>query len=217
MGDGYGRVHGVDALVEPPVDGGAELSWFSGELWEFDAAGLPVLAEHGPGTAVRLLHEDGRVVALSMPAARACAATGTANGSAAWSAPTAGASPTLRRRRAPDQAGGRAYGVDDEGRVVSVTDADGVVEVANRYDEQGRVLAQLSAFGRETLLGYLPGAVTVTTDEQGGPDNVYLHDEHGARRCASTRWDSSPPSTTRRSRGTATTRSPRRRGSAGRR
>ena len=65
------------------------------------------------------------------------------------------------------------------GRVLSVTDADGVVEVANAYDEQGRVLRQLSPFGRNTIFGYLPGRVTVTSDDTGGPANVFIHDAHG--------------------------------------
>src|SRR5262249_49349225 len=50
---------------------------------------------------------------------------------------------------------------------------------ANAYDEQGRVLRQLSPFGRNTVFGYLPGHVTVTSDETDGPTNVFVHDAHG--------------------------------------
>src|SRR5262249_41914404 len=33
--------------------------------------------------------------------------------------------------------------------------------------------------GRNTVLGYLPGHVTVTSDETGGPTNVFIHDGVG--------------------------------------
>ena len=42
----------------------------------------------------------------------------------------------------------RRYAIGDDGRIASVTDADGVVEVANVYDDEGRVLEQRSPFGR---------------------------------------------------------------------
>ena len=40
-------------------------------------------------------------------------------------------------------------------------------------------MRQLSPFGRHTLIGYLPGRVTVTTDENDGPSNIYVHDDGG--------------------------------------
>ena len=63
--------------------------------------------------------------------------------------------------------------------MLSVADADGVVEVANAYDEHGRVIHQLSPFGRNTMFGYLPGHVTVTSDDTDGPTNVFIHDSAG--------------------------------------
>ena len=44
---------------------------------------------------------------------------------------------------------------------------------------QGRVIHQLSPFGRNTLFGYLPGHVTVTSDDTDGPTNVFIHDTAG--------------------------------------
>ncbi|MGH2943260.1 MAG: DUF6531 domain-containing protein, partial [Solirubrobacteraceae bacterium] len=178
LGAGYGRVLGVDALVEPLPDGAA-LRWFSGERWEFDAAGLPVLVTRGPGTDVRLQHDDGRLVGL--------AHAGGARTRIDWDGERiAGLVGADGRRVAYEYdedgdlvaAAARRDELDD-GRVVAVVDADGVAEVVNEYDEHGRVLAQRSPFGRQTLFGYLPGAVTVTTDEQGGPDNIYVHDDAG--------------------------------------
>jgi YD repeat-containing protein len=179
MGEGYGCVLGVDALVEQ-LPGGVALAWFSGERWEFDEAGLPAVLTRGPGTDIRLQHEDGRLVSL--------AHAGGARTRVDWDGERiAGLLSTDGRRvsyRYDDAgnlvgAGSRRYEIDDGGHVASVIDADGVAEVVNAYDEDGRVIAQLSPFGRHTLIGYLPGAVTVTTDEQGGPDNIYIHDEHG--------------------------------------
>jgi hypothetical protein len=47
------------------------------------------------------------------------------------------------------------------------------VGAVNTYDEDGRVLEQRSPFGRRTYISYLPGRVTVTTDDdEDGPVNT---------------------------------------------
>ena len=61
-GSGFGRAVGVDALVERSAAGLG--GWFDGRRWEFDAAGRPVRTWAGPGTAVRFVHEDDRLVEL---------------------------------------------------------------------------------------------------------------------------------------------------------
>ncbi|MEA2222321.1 MAG: hypothetical protein QOH83_697, partial [Solirubrobacteraceae bacterium] len=183
MGDGYGRVIGVRALVEAG-DAGLVLHWFGGERWTFDEAGLPIRVERGPGTAVELEHEDGRLVELRH--------AGGKHTRVAWDGERIGALRCSDGRSvsygydearnlvaADGAAGPRRYEVGEDGRVLSVTDADGVVEVANAYDEQGRVIRQLSPFGRHTMIGYLPGQVTVTGDENDGPANIYIHDDVG--------------------------------------
>ncbi|MGH2942720.1 MAG: DUF6531 domain-containing protein, partial [Solirubrobacteraceae bacterium] len=183
MGDGYGRVIGVAGLVEPGPSG-LVLRWLGGERWEFDEAGLPVLLTRGPGTDVRLRHEDGRLVELRH--------AGGKRTRVRWEGDRIGALECSDGRgasyryddagnlvEAVGAAGRRRYEVDGDGRVLSVTDADGVVEVANAYDQQGRVIRQLSPFGRHTVFGYLPGQVTVASDENDGPTNVYIHDAFG--------------------------------------
>ena len=52
-----------DALVERAA-AGLVLAWFDGRRWEFDAAGRPVRTWAGPGTSVRFVHEDDRLVEL---------------------------------------------------------------------------------------------------------------------------------------------------------
>lgn len=183
MGDGYGRVIGVRGLVEPGEDG-LVLRWFGGGSWEFGAGGLPVRIEQGPGTEVRLEHEDGRLVELRHGSGkrirvqwsgdRICALDCSDGRRVEYGYDAAG-----HLVAADGDAGPRAYEVADNGRVLSVSDADGVVEVANAYDDDGRVVRQLSPFGRHTIIGYLPGRVTVTSDENDGPTNIYIHDDDG--------------------------------------
>ncbi|MGN6696490.1 MAG: DUF6531 domain-containing protein, partial [Aquihabitans sp.] len=58
---------------------------------------------------------------------------------------------------------GVTYEHDDHGFLATVTDADGVVICRNRYDEAGRVLAQVEQHGRETTYEYqADGVATVT-------------------------------------------------------
>ncbi|HEU5001761.1 MAG TPA: DUF6531 domain-containing protein [Actinomycetota bacterium] len=71
--------------------------------------------------------------------------------------------------------GGVSYGIAG-GRVTSVTDADGVVVVANTYDHQGRVATQVSPFGRRSSYHYGPHRVTVVTGDD-GIRNAFVHDQ----------------------------------------
>ena len=121
---------------------GLALDWFGGRRWEFDGAGLPVRALSGPGTEVRFTHEDGRLVAL--------AHAGGKRVSFEWEGErivSASCSDGRHVEYAYDDggdlveansitAGPRRYELDAEGRIVSVTDADGVVELVNTYDER---------------------------------------------------------------------------------
>ncbi|GAA3571313.1 hypothetical protein GCM10022197_29750 [Microlunatus spumicola] len=75
-------------------------------------------------------------------------------------------------------AGTRTYRWAD-GLIAAVVDADGVVEVENVYDAEGRVTAQRSPFGRTTRYVYLPGRTTVVSDEDGTRSNTWLHDDRG--------------------------------------
>jgi RHS repeat-associated protein len=188
QGAGYGRVLGVGALVEP-LESGLALDWFGGGRWEFDDAGLPVRASRGPGTEVRFAHdEDGRLAEIAHANGKRVALEWEGERIAALAC-----SDGRRVEYAYDDggnlveadsstAGPRRYGLDAAGRIVTVTDADGVEEVANSYDDDGLVTEQVSSFGRRTTFAYLPGLVTVTSDEQDGPANTYVHDAEGRLR-----------------------------------
>jgi RHS repeat-associated protein len=184
QGGGYDRVVGVAALVEP-LKSGLALHWFGSDRWLFDDAGRPVLLDAGPGRQIRMTHDaEGRLVELAHAAGRRVALE--------WSGDRIVAAAASDGRRvtyeyddeghlvAAEQSGAaRRYGIGEDGLIASVTDADGVVEAVNRYDEEGRVVEQLSPFGRRTRLSYLPGRVTVTSDDQGGPPNTFIHDVEG--------------------------------------
>ena len=63
-GTGYRRVAGIHGLVVSG-EAGLALEWVGGGRWEFDAQGLPVRVENGPGTQVRFGHSDGRLMWLA--------------------------------------------------------------------------------------------------------------------------------------------------------
>jgi RHS repeat-associated protein len=185
QGAGYGRVLGVRALVQARASG-LTLDWFgAGETWEFDGAGRPAVVRGAPGTAVRLTYDaDGRLAELTHATGkrvdvrwdgdRVVGLDCSDGRSVAYGYDDAGT--LVEASRA---AVARRYEVDEQRRIVAVIDADGVVEVRNVYDAEGRVAQQTSPFGRRTSFHYLPGRVTVTNDDAAGCANTYVHDRLG--------------------------------------
>ncbi len=183
-GTGYRQVVGIPGLVVPRAEGLA-LEWFGGSRWEFDAEGLPVRVMDGPGTQVRFVHEQGRLaglvheggkrLSLDWDGDRIIGLVCSDGRRVVYCYDEAGN--LIEADGGPD--GVRRYELDAQGRVLAVLDADDVVELRNTYDADGRVLGQVSAHGRRSRMRYLPGNVTIVDDEDGGPANTYLHDEHG--------------------------------------
>lgn len=183
-GESFGRTVGIDALVER-YGNGLALAWFGGDRWVFDAAGRPARVSAGPGTSVTFTwDEQGRLASLAHERGRRI--------DVRWEGPRITGLASSDGRvvdyrydtlgylvEAMGDAGTRSYAIDVAGLIASVTDADGVVELVNTYDEHGRVRTQLSPFGRRTSFSYLPGNVTVTADDSGGPMNTYVHDRAG--------------------------------------
>ncbi|WP_416403329.1 DUF6531 domain-containing protein [Arthrobacter sp. LFS091] len=77
------------------------------------------------------------------------------------------------------EAGTRTYEWNEVGLIASVVSAAGVVEAENTYDEHGRVVLQVTAHGRRTRFAYLPGRVTVVSDEDGSRSNSWVADSKG--------------------------------------
>ena len=185
----FGRAAGIDALVEPagPEPGaGWVLAWFDGRRWEFDPSGRIRRTWAGPGTGVAFRHDEGgRLVELTHERGRQIRVD--------WDAERArivAVSGSDGRRvdyrytgdrlvAAEGPGGSHHYGHDDAGRVTSVTDADGVVELVNTYDAAGRVLTQRSPFGRSVTFDYAADGSTVVADDSAGPRNTYRHDAAG--------------------------------------
>ncbi len=182
-GCGYVRLAGIPGLVVPAGDGLA-IEWFGGGRLVFDAAGLPLLADDGPGTEVRFSHDGDRLVGLTHAGGRSVALEWAGERIVGLRADD-GRSVTYRYDGAgrlvevDGRSGLRRYDVDDADRVVAVTDADGVVEARNTYDAEGRVTGQVSPHGRRSRFRYLLGRVTIVDDDAGGPTNTYVHDEAG--------------------------------------
>lgn len=190
-GSTYARVPSVPGLVsagdDDNGDGGLVLDGLAGDSrLVFDAAGRPVLADEGPGTSVAFTYDGDRLVELRHQAGGRTVTLEWDGDRVVELRASDGRAVTYRyddSRRLVAADGGprglRRYELDAEGRIVAVVDADGVVEVRNTYDDDGRVVAQVSPFGRRTRYRYLPGRVTVVDDDAAGPVNSYVHDDAG--------------------------------------
>ncbi len=182
----FARVVGMPGLVVVDHDGGLALERFDRVRLRFGADGRPLSAEDGPGTRVTFDHDgDGRLVRMAHGSGRTVRLDWHGERIVALHCGD-GRSVHYRydgRGRLVGSDGGphgpRRYDVDDDGRVLAVTDADGVVEVRNTYDAEGRVLTQLSPLGRRTRYRYGAGHVTTIDDDGAGPVNRYEHDDRG--------------------------------------
>lgn len=162
QGAGYGRVLGVAAEVVP-ADSGLDLRWFDGRVWRFDHTGRPRTADR-----LNLGWDGDRLTTIG-------AVTLTWTGDRITAAEGPGRRIGYRYDNgALTGTDDHRYELDDNGRVTAVIDADGVAEARNAYDTDGRVVEQVSRFGRRTRYVYLPGRVTVV-----GETDTYVHDEHG--------------------------------------
>ncbi|GGF42677.1 hypothetical protein GCM10011519_15710 [Marmoricola endophyticus] len=163
-----------------------------GRRWSHRSTGRLVSVSQGAGTTVTARWDGDRLVALSHERGRAI--------SIEWDLTETGHGERIVAVHASDgrsvgysydadgllvaatgPLGTRRYAWNDEAthRIASVTDADGVVEVENVYDEHGRVVSQRSPFGRTTRFAYLPGRVTVVSDEDGTRANTWIADAKG--------------------------------------
>ena len=75
--------------------------------------------------------------------------------------------------------GTRTYRWNEHGLIEAVVAAAGVLEAENTYDEQGRDILQVTQHGRRIRFAYLPGRVTVVSDEDGSRSNSWIADAKG--------------------------------------
>ncbi len=176
---------GVDVVQE---SGTVELHWHGhsrhrGAVWTFDDTGALVTVVPTIGGATRLVHGDGRLLAMEHEGGRSLeldwdgdriVSVRSSDGRRADYAYEGG---DLKSAWRPG--GTNSYRTDDLGHLVELVDGDDVRLVRNEYDGQGRVLRQESPFGRITSLQYLGGLTTIVGDTHDGPSTLYRHDQAG--------------------------------------
>lgn len=152
---------------------------------DFTPAGLWVGESAGPGTAVsverdavdavvRLRHERGRSVDVEYVDGRVAVLRASDGRRVEYEYDDRG-----RLVSAATPHGTRTYAWDEDDLIVTVTSADGVLEVDNVYDAQRRVVEQTSPHGRRVRFAYLPGRVTVVSDQDGTRSNSWIADPKG--------------------------------------
>lgn len=183
LGDGWDRADGENLWLERISDA-LLVSDNAGGRWEFSATGLWRASSNGPGTRVGGERDaEGRLSALQHERGRRI--------DVIWEGERIIALEASDGRRvvfeyegdaliaATGLAGTRRYGWSDAGLLTTVSDVAGVAEVQNRYDSRRRVIAQTSHFGRTTRFAYLPGRITVASDEDGSRSNSWISDTRG--------------------------------------
>jgi RHS repeat-associated protein len=186
----FARVSGVQARLQRDAVSGWALRWDrasaerGGQVWRFDAAGLirevtdpargTVSFAYDGGLLTTVAHEGGRALTLEWDGARVVEVRGSCGRAARYRYDDRGDLVGTER-----VVGDSRYEVDADGRIVEVWDADGVRLCRNTYDDEGRVLAQVSPFGREVRFRYHLGNRTVVSDTEDGPVNIYEHDRAG--------------------------------------
>jgi RHS repeat-associated protein len=187
LGDGWDRGQGANLWLSR-VGEGYRIADNQGAWWAMDALGRPTGQGSGPGTTVTLTRDGDRLVEIAdergrcirlhwedRHGGRVVAAESSDGRTATYDYDTHGHLVAVTTA-----AGTRSYGWDVEQHlVVTVTDADGVVEADNVYDAQRRVRTQLTQHGRRVRFSYLPGRVTVVDDEDGTRSNTWIADRSG--------------------------------------
>ena len=175
-GSGELLVTGNDGSWSRFAAGGALLAYGTGPT---QAKAYVEVSRDDEGRVLRLTHARGQWVELQRAVHEAGGERLVAARTADGRTVTFAYDDEGRLVSATGAGGTRSYRWDGDGFVAAVVDADGVVEVENTYDEHGRVTRQRSPFGRLTRFVYLPGRVTVVSDEDGTRSNTWIHDERG--------------------------------------
>ena len=153
LGAGSGPGRTVSALRERPVDGA-----------DAGSAGLVTRLAHVRGRFLDVDYADGLVAVVRASDGRRVEYGYDAAG---------------RLTRVATGLGARTYRWNEQGLIGAVVSAAGVLEAENTYDEHGRVVLQTSQHGRRTRFAYLPGRVTVVSDEDGTRSNSWIADAKG--------------------------------------
>ena len=176
--------------LDATIDGDAQhLRWgrrspYFGQTWIFRLGllrevvgpfvGSTTFHYDGRSRLVRLDHDSGRSVELVWVGRTVARLRASDGRQARFRYDRRGHLVEVRNAVSPE-----TYDVDEQGRIRSITDADGVRMVAMTYDDDGRVVAQISQTGLTTRFGYAAGLRTTLSDAAHTPISVYTHDEQG--------------------------------------
>ncbi len=171
------------ADVERGADG-YTVRFPNGDRWQLDAdgritsvrttAGTIAFDRDADGEVVALRHDGGREVRVDRLGGRV-----TALRSSDGRAVTYGYDPDGDLVSVEGPEGRRTFELGEDGLILAALDADGVLLFRNTYDDEGRVLTQVSPFGRTTRFSYLRPGVTIVDDADGGPRTTFVHDDAG--------------------------------------
>ncbi len=162
-----------------------------GSWWAYSPAGVWLGAGSGPGRTVsvlreapadggsagvvsRLEHVRGRFLEVDYAAGRVAVVRASDGRRVEYGYDAAG-----RLVSVGTEVGTRTYRWNEAGLVDAVYSAAGVLEAENSYDELGRVVLQVTQHGRRVRFAYLPGRVTVVSDEDGTRSNSWIADAKG--------------------------------------
>ena len=91
-----------------------------------------------------------------------------------------GYTPTGHLTTVSTATGTRTYTHTPEGLIHEVSDVNGHVEVTNTYDNDGRVVHQVSEYDYDISYQYAPGGITIISGENAGvAPNIFYSDEKG--------------------------------------
>jgi RHS repeat-associated protein len=150
LGSGSGADRTVSAAREEPADDGT--------------VGLVTRLAHARGRFLEVDYLDGRVAVVRASDGRRVGYTYDAAG---------------QLTGVVTELGTRTYRWNEQGLIEAVFSCAGVLEAENTYDEHGRVVLQVTQHGRRTRFAYLPGRVTVVSDEDGTRSNSWIADAKG--------------------------------------
>lgn len=193
LGEGWDRADGENLwLCRAERDGHPVLTAAdsTGTRWIFTPAGTWLAHESGAGTALtvrrderhlitRLTHERGRWIEAEYTDPEVAATRVLALRASDGRRVDFGYDEAGRLCSATGPGGTRRYEWNEDGLIRAVTDAAGVIEARNTYDEKRRVATQESCFGRSTRFAYLPGRLTVVSDADGTRSNNFIADARG--------------------------------------
>lgn len=182
VGEGFGRAEHENYWLESGSAGFVVVN-NAGARWEFTPGGQPtsftlsegatIFFDYEGGRLAHIRHVRGRRINVEWDGDLICAVCSDDGRRIEY------AYEDGRLVAAGGPAGTRRYEWGEQGLICAVIDADGVVEARNTYDSEGRVVTQLSPFGRLTRFAYLPGRVSAISDADGSRSNTWVADERG--------------------------------------